>query len=218
MSGRFFDESNNKQYAVDSDEYSRFLDFLYALKTGKLDLPDEVTFEASEWAKDEVNEAIENGLVPEWNRINYKGNITRLEVCMLVENFMHVKKIPQHTDVYAAPPFLDVEDSSITYLWNNNIINGKAETLFCPYDVITREEFAKILFSTYQCVESDIINSSGSMYEDQCEISNWAIDSVNSMTSLGLFNGNANGEFGPQKNITKEEVILTLLRFSKIIG
>lgn len=60
ISGRFYD-SGDKQYDVNPNEYSRFLDFIYALKTEKINLSDEVTSIASEWAKTDIEKAKENG-------------------------------------------------------------------------------------------------------------------------------------------------------------
>ena len=214
VSGRFYD-TKNKQYAVDRSAYNRFLDFIYALKTEKLVLTDNITFEPSEWAKNDIKQAIEGGLVPKWNQINYKGSIIRLEGCELVANLLGISCYDDFGS--EENPFSDTNDKSVVSLYNLKIINGKSETLFCPYDFMTREEFAKILSNTYfQLIDKRILHNKKISYKDQDKISDWAIDSVTDMTSLGMFKGNENGEFEPQKNITKEEVILTLLRLSKL--
>lgn len=218
ISGRFYD-SGDKQYDVNPNEYSRFLDFIYALKTEKINLSDEVTSIASEWAKTDIEKAKENGLIPKWNQIGYTNNITRLEVCQLIDNYLHVNKVQSHTEAYINPQFTDTEDSSVTYLWDNGVINGKTETLFCPYDLITREEFAKILSNTYTFIKDEIVlDNNKILYKDQNKISDWAMESVNKMTSIGMFKGNENDEFEPQNSITKEEVIVTILRLSNIIN
>ena len=220
INGQRFSDSD-KQYAVERKEYSRLLDFVYALKTGQVVLNNKVTFEPSEWAKPEIRKAIEDALVPKWNQISYTDNITRLEVCWLIDNYINVNKIQSHSDADANvnPQFTDTEDISVTFLWNNGIINGKSETLFCPYELLTREEFAEILSNTYHSIKSKAtLDSNKIIYKDKDKISDWALESVSEMTSLGMFQGNENSKFEPQKNILKEEVILTLMRFSKLIN
>lgn len=91
--------------------------------------------------------------------------------------------------------------------------------MFCPYDLITREEFAKILSNTYTFIKNEtVLDSNKILYKDQNKISDWAMESVSKMTSLGMFKGNENDEFEPQNSITKEEVIVTILRLSNIIN
>lgn len=209
--------NTNKQYAVDRNEYNRFLDFIYALKTEKIILDNEVTFEPSEWAQEDVEKAIENGLVPSFNQINYKGKINRLEVCQLVDNFLNKKNLINNNS--ADNPFSDTTDKAIINLFHLGVINGKSDSEFCPYDMITREEFAKILSNTYHYVKSDTtLDSNKISYKDQDKVSDWAVDSVNDMTSLGIFNGNEHNEFEPQKSIIKEEVIVTLLRLANVLN
>ena len=213
--GRVYDE-NSMQFEVNYDDYNRFWDFIYDLKKDKINLSESVNYNSSAWAEKDIDEAIDKGLVPKWNQINYKESINRLETCQLISNFLD--RIGYDIDKNTINPFSDVEDMAVVSLYCLQIIDGKTEKLFSPYDFITREEFAKVLFNAYQCIKNDTVATGKISYKDQSNISDWAIDSVNSMTSLGLFKGNENSEFEPQKNITKEEVILTLLRFSELLN
>lgn len=206
---------NNKQYAVDKNEYRRFINFIYALKTEKIIIDDEIQFEPSDWAQKEVSKAVNLGLVPELNQINYTGKISRLEVCQLIENFLSKKDITCNEHMN---PFIDIDDKSVVALYNLGIICGKTKSQFNPYDHITREEFAKMLSRTYHMfTDSTALRNSTVLYTDQEKISDWALNSVNEVSTLKLFIGNDNSEFQPQKNITKEEVIITLIRLYNII-
>lgn len=210
---RFYD-SNNKQFAVSKKDYNRFLDAIYALKTKTLILPDKVTYEPSDWSKESVEKAISNNLVPEWNQINYIGNITRLEVCQLIENLLN--KDGYINDKLELSPFSDTKDKSVTLSRALNIISGKSETEFCPYDYITREEFSRILSQTYKLMLNDDFPALTVQYKDKEQISDWAIESVGIVTSLGLMQGDENDRFSPKDNITKEQVIMTLLRLDEL--
>ena len=84
----------DKQYAVDRNEYNRLIDFIYALKIERLIIGnDEITFNPSEWARSDVDNAVNEGLVPKLNQINYIGKITRLEVCQLIDNLLNKQGI-----------------------------------------------------------------------------------------------------------------------------
>ena len=50
--------------------------------------------------------------------------------------------------------FPDVNFSGVDWLYNLGIIDGKTETEFCPYDLITREEAAKILANLYNLFQT----------------------------------------------------------------
>ena len=207
----------DKQYAVDRNEYNRLLDFIYALKTERLIIGnDEITFNPSEWARSDVDNAVNEGLVPKLNQINYIGKITRLEVCQLIDNLLNKQGIVKNNPV--ENPFSDTADESVVSLYNYNIINGKNESELYPYDYITREEFAKILANTYHMFNNSFMpDNCSAVYTDWENISDWAINSVNEVSYLKLFVGNDAGEFQPQNNITKEEVIITLLRLYDLI-
>ena len=168
----------------------------------------------SEWAEGYVDTAIKDGLLPPKFQNNYTKDITRLEYCQLVDNFLFVNKGQSIRDNNLKPPFTDVEDSSVTVLWNNGIINGKSETQFCPYDFITREELATILKRIYGFMGNDRSNAGdGILFDDNAEISEWAKDSVSFVSSHGIMIG-ANNKFRPKDYSTKQETIITLVRLS----
>lgn len=208
--GRFYDDSD-KQYAIDIDECNRFLDFICALKTNKIILDDEVTFEPSEWANDDIKESVINGLVPELNQINYRGKINRLEVCQLVDNLLNMQGVVNSESTES--PFSDTTDKSVINLYNYGIIDGRNDSEFAPYDYVTREELSKILSNTYYLMNPNVqSDNSTHEYADQEEISYWALNFVADMYSLNIMIGTLENEFKPHANVTKEELIITLLR------
>lgn len=209
-SGRFLAD---KQYDINGFEWQRFLLLINALKTGKLVLDEEVTFEPSEWAKENVEKAIDDGLLSKANQINYKGKITRFEVCQLIYNLLEKKNI-EKPETMQNPYFNDIDEECVTALFNYDIIDGKNDREFYPYDYITREEFARILSDTYRVINPDEEPQKlEHIYADQKDISDWALGYVGDMYSLNLMVGTPENQFRPKFNITKEEVITTLLKF-----
>ena len=168
-----------------------------------------IEFEPSEWAKQYIEQAINNNIVPKVNQINYTGNISRQEVCQLIYNYIYDEYPKESLNNYILDPMIEA-------LYDLGIINGKTNSEFAPYDYITREEFAKILSRTYSYLYKDNVQNSDLTYLDKDSISSYAVDDVKKVTQLSLMNGNENNEFEPQKTITKEEVIVTLLRMSEL--
>ena len=211
--GRIFD-NDGKEYGL-KGSFGRFLTAINALKTQKLTITDDdVNTQPSKWAESEINIGIDKELVPKWNQIGYVSKINRLEVCQLINNFLTHKGIEiAKAEDYS---FEDTYDIAVKNSYLLGLIDGKSETEFAPYDYITREEFAKILSRTYSYLNNDSIESRDLNYIDRDRISEYAVDDVKKVTQLGLMHGNENGEFEPQNNITKEEVIVTLLRLSEI--
>ena len=211
--GRFYDVSD-KQYVIDYDEFNSFIEFTIALRTKKIILDNDVTFKPSKWADEDVKKAIDMELVPRLNQINYKGRVTRLEVCSLIDNLLNKKNItkPETAD----NPFSDTTDKSIINLYNHGIIHGKSENEFAPYDYVTREELSKILANTYYLMNPEAQSENCShVYADQEEISSWALGYVGNMHCLNIMVGNPENEFNPHSSLTKEELIITLLRIYK---
>lgn len=207
---RFYDENVNKQYAVSNNGEFNILRLAYALKNKSFNIMDNnIGFEPSEWAKQYIEQAINSNIVPKVNQINYTGNINRQEVCQLIYNYIYDEYPKESLNNYILDPMIEA-------LYDLGIINGKTNSEFAAYDYITREEFAKILSRTYSYLHKYDAQNSDLTYLDKDSISSYAVDDVKKVTQLGLMNGNENNEFEPQKTITKEEVIVTLLRMSEL--
>lgn len=211
--GRFYDDSD-KQYAIAREDYQRFLDFIHALKTEKIVLEDEVTVAPSEWAKVDIETALDEGLLPARNQINYKGKINRLEVCQLIDNLLERQGVVESQST--ENPFSDTTDTSVLRLYHHGMIHGKNDSEFYPYDFITREELARVLSNTYYFLNKEARSDNHNHeYADQAEISDWALGCINDMYSLKIMIGNSENEFKPHANVTKEELIITLLRICR---
>lgn len=205
---------DGKQYAVQSYEYDRFVSFLRAVKSNEFKADDNVSYHPSEWAESYIDDAVHIGLVPEWSKIGYKSSITRVEVCQLIDNFLE-KNNYSYSDANDNP-FKDTADVSVIKLYNKGIINGKSDDEFCPYDFITREEYAKILYNAICNLQNSKMSyDTSNMYNDDNKISRWAKKEIGYLTHMGMFKGDENGNFMPKNHITKEQVIVTILRYTK---
>lgn len=172
----------------------------------------------STWAGDEVNKAINYGILPDWMQNNYQNNITRIEFCALLEYMIEVKTgktVPQLADElaqeqggYITPPFDDALYMEVNEVARLGIINGVGNNQFDPLGEITRQEAAVMLYRTANVLGYD----TASYATDHSGVANWAIEGVDFVTTKGVMNGTGDG-FDPEGKYTKEQAILTMVRF-----
>lgn len=118
----------------------------------------------------------------------------------------------------------------IEWAYQQNIIEGFQNGLFCPDAYLTREQAATIMeryaevknsrileMNRYELNESASTKLSSSEieyieeliaapeYSDQSDISGWAESSVTEMSQSGIFCGDGSGDFHPQNHITRAE-------------
>ena len=205
---------DGKQYADNSNAAKRIFDDVYGFKTGKTVLPETIDFTPSAWAEDEIDAAIEAGLLPKEYRVNYTGPINRIDACRLLDNLTAVKGINQELDWSNCPGFDDISDNAVHRLYQAGTIDGKSETEFAPYDLITREETAKIISRTADVLGIKLDGMPAMVYNDSADISDWAKTDISKVTNAGLMRGD--GGFRPKDNITRQELVIILLRLSQI--
>ncbi len=113
--------------------------------------------------------------------------------------------------------FDDYWDKGVVLLRTLGIVDGKTDNNFCPYDLVTREEMAKILSNLWHYLNPDSeIEIKESCYKDCSEISDWAKVYVDEMSSVGILKGDYNGSFAPKRHMSKEEVVITLMRVFEV--
>ena len=113
-------------------------------------------------------------------------------------------------------PFTDVEPAyadAVGYVYENGIMNGVSETLFDPRGTLTRGMVVTILYrlegspdAEYKGTFSDVPD--GTWYADGVE---WAAEN-------GIVNGCGGGKFGPDDEVTREQLAAILYRYAQAKG
>lgn len=167
----------------------------------------------SDWAKDEVNKAIENG-VADNAEMCWQGYITRREFCRMAYNALNqIKEIPLMK--VAENPFDDVTDEKVFALANIGIIKGTEDKMFSPDNYLTREEAATFVWRMLKYAEGDDYTQLRDidLFDDDENISDWSRDAIYSLVATDIMIGTGSG-FAPQKLYTAEEAAATLNRFA----
>lgn len=152
-----------------------------------------------------------------WAKVEVNGKTGYIseEYITKVNTKKDTYKVPTDTDL----PFEDVDSnewyySAIKYSYNNKIIMGYNSTTFAPNDNITRGMLVTILYR----MEGSPKVFTTSKFPDVKDSSMYYYKAVNWAASNKIVSGYDTGKFGPDDNITREQLAVILWKYSKYKG
>ncbi|MDD3652574.1 MAG: S-layer homology domain-containing protein [Desulfotomaculaceae bacterium] len=98
---------------------------------------------------------------------------------------------------------------NINQLVNLGCISGYPDGSFKPNSTITRAEYATVLVKAFK-----LQNNGGKIFNDT--VAHWAKDSIAAAAANGLVDGYADGTFGPDDLITREQMAVMIVRAAKL--
>ncbi len=167
------------------------------------------------WYFDEVSVAVSRKLMNgmSLNEFAPGGNVSR---AMMVSVLYRMQGQPEYTGECA---FNDVESGrwytdAVVWASGNGIVNGMSPDEFAPYDDVTREQMAAMLYRYDRFCGYDVsVMSDGlSAYEDCSLIDRWAYDSMNYCVDRGILNGVTPVALNPLGCLTRAELAAVLSR------
>ncbi len=113
-------------------------------------------------------------------------------------------------DVIEDSGFEDVPVTSwhakyIGWAKTNEIVKGMSETEFCPDNKVTREQVCVMLSNFLDLLNLSTANRPQPHFNDEAEISDWAIDAVLRLQYAGIVNGREDNNFDPKASTTRAE-------------
>jgi len=181
----------------------------------------ESVFDASDWAKGQIKDADELGLVPgDIRDKNFRERITRREFAaisvLLYENLTDTKDTPASP----ANTFTDTQDLYVRKAhWLNVMVGTNAAmTEFSPDLTLTRQEAAvaltRVLKKAYLEGWTYATNDSYKLeftmpqkFADDDRINSWARESVYFMVANGIIEGVGENRFAPRDNPSVEQAV-----------
>jgi uncharacterized protein YkwD len=180
-------------------------------------------YDASDWARNGIKEAIEKGFVPADLQNNYKNVITRQEFCRMAVKWVEYKTgksietVMQEKGVSRDPnAFTDTNDPDILAANALGITKGTGNNRFTPNGQFNREQAATMIRNTCKVAGMDISNVSSAGFADIGTASDWAVDGINFVRNAGIMQGTGNNKFDPKSTYTREQSILTFNNISFI--
>lgn len=118
-----------------------------------------------------------------------------------------------NTQADGAAVFTDIEGSyakdAIVRLQNEGIITGISDGRFNPAGEIKRQDFAMILA---KALKLDISNVPTSPIFSDVPVDSYAYASIEAGYQAGLLNGMGNGKFGSGQTLSRQDMVVTLMR------
>lgn len=172
-----------------------------------------------EWAKEDVDKALEIGILDSDETYYYGGFITREEFCEIVNRLITVQSNQLATpSMNMENPFLDTNNPDILNLYIHGIIKGKGGKAFAPNDLLTREETAVIFERLINLIGCELIYTEEIIeYDDDESISDWAWNSIQLASHIGLMNGYNGKVFYPKSHLSTEEAVVIVMRAYNLI-
>lgn len=188
----------------------------YTFETGSADWNNPyVDVDADDWYYDAVRYAEEKGLFSGTTATTFAPDmaITR---GMLVTVLYRAEGEP---GVAGASAFADVAAGAyyaraVAWAQQNQIVKGYSDTEFAPDKLISREEFAAIMYR-YADYQGTVSAESGdlSQFADEAQIADWARENVAWAVGSGLLSGKGNNLLDPTGSTTRAEAATILQRF-----
>ncbi|MBE7009876.1 MAG: S-layer homology domain-containing protein [Ruminococcaceae bacterium] len=167
----------------------------------------------SDWANSFIATAKNATIISQDYEAEWQTAITREAFCELAYNTMVA--LGKEPTVPEKSPFTDTENKAIAALNSMEIILGKAEGVFAPADLLTREEAATILWRMSDKLGCAVTNPNITIYSDHSDIATWAQSPVYVVYALGIMQGTDTG-FSPKANYTVEQAVTTMVRLYNV--
>jgi hypothetical protein len=154
---------------------------------------------ASGWAKPEISNAWDNGLIPS-GLLSKKAAepTTREELCELA-TLLYEKTTGKTATPVSPNPFTDTSNPAILKAYALGITTGTSSTTFSPGEKTNREQVATMFGRAIRVMfpNADYSTTGAPTFSDQTDISSWALDHVLYMSKEGILKG-SNGAFMPR--------------------
>lgn len=158
------------------------------------------------WAVDFIHKADSLGLVTESMREDMKADTSRLEfVEALIKAIEYKKTIKDYENEVVS----DTSSIAVKKAYKLKLLTYNEAKTFGPDRKITREEVAVILDKLASVIKFEDKFENKLTYNDASE---WALASIDSVVKKGLLLGDNKQRFNPKKNMTRQEVLVTVLR------
>ena len=170
--------------------------------------PEPAGDQPSSWAQEQVNAAINAGLVPESLQSKYTQTATRAEFCALA---VELYETVTGSEITERATFSDTSDVNVQKMAGIGVISGIGNNQFDPNGELTREQAATILVRLADALGQPLPEGTAS-FADNSSISSWALESVGRAKAGGIMDGTGNNRFSPQGAYTREQSIMTAYR------
>ncbi len=174
----------------------------------------------SDWAVDEFSAASNTGFVPTlFNNPEYKSIINRLQFAQLAVNLAE-KLTGKSIEKVSANTFTDCDNEAVLKAYSAGIINGVSETEFAPYNNLTRQQLATMLYRTINYIEANnnsskiTISNDISDYSDAGIVADYAKEAVATLAANDIMKGVSETQLSPRGDCSVEQGVILIYRLA----
>ncbi len=171
------------------------------------------------WAKSDIELLAAKFIVQGRSEMNFdpNGMLTRAETAALL---VRAIGIPLNNTEFS---FSDVDgkwyEADVIAAEQAGLIKGYSDGTFRPNNRVTREELAVMLTRAIAYANPSLQTENSVLaLADVESISSWAEDSIYQALSLGIIKGDQQGNFKPQAEATRAEMVTLLSRMLKLLN
>ena len=170
----------------------------------------------SDWFTDEIADADACGLIPSRCAGYYTFEITRSQAAALLVRYLELVT-GSDLSLPAEHPFTDTSDAYIEKAYAAGIVQGMAEGIFAPDKVVTREQFATMLYRMLVKQNPDWEETvlEPTKFKDFDTASDWAKPALAVLADKKVMNGISDTKLAPKYYCSTEEAIALVYRLFK---
>lgn len=167
---------------------------------------------ASSWAFEELDKAVELGLIPDDIRHNMKAEITRKEFAEIAIKLYEIQT--GNTVNYDGVSFIDTTNPEVLKAAKLGIVQGTGKSEFSPENPVTRQEIAVMLARAWKVIrpDTDMKAEADGIKTSESNIASWAINEISFMKANGIIQGDSKGNIEPLARTTREQAVILALR------
>ncbi len=171
---------------------------------------------ASSWAFEELDRAIELNLIPDEIRDDMKKEITREEFSEVVVSLYELKT--GNPVDYNGQTFNDTRNPEVLKAAKLGIVTGIGDGNFLPNQLVTRQELAVMLKRAWSAIDPNMDFTHEEITStNETNIASWAIKDVDFIRYKGILKGDSDGLINPTGHTTREEAVILTLRTNDMI-
>lgn len=168
---------------------------------------------ASDWALEELDQAVEYGFITEKTKDDVGGFITREEFAELAVQ-MYELYAGEQAEAAPVTTFTDTENPEVLKAHALGIVVGIGNNKFAPDVLINREQMAAMLYRSVETLNpsADMSVAGAPTFADESEIAPYFVTNVKFIAKHGFLDDVGNNEFAPKAFSTREQAIVAAVR------
>ncbi|HEU4964771.1 MAG TPA: S-layer homology domain-containing protein [Bacilli bacterium] len=165
------------------------------------------------WAESAISALAAKGITngKSEDRFYPNDSLTRAEFATFLVRALNLPLNQEAPQVFADVPKDSWMYGYVHTAYQNELVNGKSDTVFAPNEKISRQDMAKMIANALQVQQvPDAVKQQVDAFADQGKIADYAKLPVVVASYLGILSGYPDGSFAPLKNATRSEAAKTL--------